>query len=175
MFQLLSKLVSPLFQRRDAMSTRATTCSPNLLTQGDAMSARFYHWSASSINQVYPAAQPVAPACKPKGLWYSVGQAWADWCTAEEFPLGKYAYEVVIDPSCRILYLHTPEQLQVFLRRFGLPTGKVDWAAVAIEWDGMELNYQALSHLRWQVDLVDACNCNSGCLWNPRATKVVAL
>lgn len=110
---------------------------------------------------------------KPVGLWYSVGNEWAEWCKSEGFrdTDAQTCYRLEVDES-KILRLTTPEEILAFTAEYSIGTEfwGIDWARLAGEYGGIEiapysweLRYDNRTSWYYTWDVA------SGCLWDPEA------
>jgi len=120
------------------------------------------------------------PDDKPQGLWYSVGNAWVDWCVGETFDgLGRWQYELEVDFS-KMLVLSTIKAIRDFTKEYGVKERyeagfksgpfKLDWPKIKKLYSGVEINpYQwKLRHdkrFRWYYSWDVA----SDCIWKSNA------
>ncbi len=113
------------------------------------------------------------PDMKPKGLWYSCGSEWDDFCQMgmpEWIDGAPYVYKLQINPS-NMLLIRTGEELMAFHEKYEknfYGMSFIDWAAVAQQYDGieicpyqMEYRYDLLWYHGWDVA--------SGCIWRAGA------
>ena len=117
---------------------------------------------------------------KPRGFWYEVNGDWRRFCMENKFDwlTNLKIFRVELDPSVRLLRLETTAAVfdfdrQFKVRREGYRTDHwlIDWPAVAAQYDGIEIaSYPA--ECRWKLDWYYPWDCASGCLWEPRNTKV---
>jgi len=86
---------------------------------------------------------------KPDGLWYAMGSSWFDWCIGEDFGgLGKYIYEVELNPKANILFLTTKKEVFSFSEKYvnkdrtfsPFTSIYIDWEKVSKDYDGIEVN-----------------------------------
>jgi tRNA nucleotidyltransferase/poly(A) polymerase len=141
---------------------------------------------ASGIDRVFRSPKPFTgfrPVSgqghdfKPKGLWYSCGSAWDDWCRYE-MPSGitgaPYVYRIEVNLS-RMIVIRNAEDFKDFESKYGvLQRGMmmIDWKEVARDYDGIEIcPYQhrfrmsSMWYYGWDVA--------SGCIWGSGAFKAV--
>ena len=122
---------------------------------------------------------------KPSGLWYSVGSAWIDWCLGEQFGgIGKYIYEIELNPKANIKFLSTAEEVFEFSQKYrrvdsfysGMSSCHVDWKEVMWNYDGVEVS-PYLQELRFSHNLIwyYGWDVPSGCLWRAVAKKKITL
>ena len=122
---------------------------------------------------------------KPEGLWYSIGSSWIDWCLGAQFGgIGKYIYEVELNPKSNIFILDTEDKVMGFSEKYRktddfyvtLKTINIDWKKVMEDFDGIEINpyFQELrfdNYLIWYY----GWDVPSGCLWKSTAKKKITL
>jgi len=122
---------------------------------------------------------------KPDGLWYSIGDAWIDWCLGEQFGgIGKYIYEIELNPKANMLFLDTPEKVFEFSEKYRRTDGiyalfnsvNIDWQKVSQDYDGIEIN-PYFHELIFSHDLIwyYGWDVPSGCLWRAKAKKKITL
>jgi hypothetical protein len=122
--------------------------------------------------------QSIVPQLKPQGFWYEVDGDWRRWCETEEpsWLEGTRLYTLELPTDLRLLRLRTTKALDKFTEDFGVPNlrGMIQWATIAQFYDGIEI-----APYIWErsldgraSDWYYAWDCASGCLWNPRTTKV---
>ena len=122
---------------------------------------------------------------KPNGLWYAMGSSWIDWCLGEQFGgIGKYIYEIELNPKANILFLDTSAKVFEFSEKYRRVDGyyadfssvHIDWKEVMWNYDGVEispyfgelrLSYNLIWYYGWDVA--------SGCLWKASAKKKITL
>lgn len=123
--------------------------------------------------------------CKPKGLWYAIGGSWIDWCIGEEFGgIGKYVYDIELDPKANIKFVNTEDEVFAFSKKYrrtdsfyaNFPSVYIDWQRVIRDYDGVEINPYFYS-LRFAHDLMwyYAWDVPSGCIWKAKTKKKVTL
>lgn len=135
-----------------------------------------YHYSSQPIEDVWPdATQAVRP--KPRGLWVSVGTAWADWCRAESFGLERltHRHEITLTDSPNILYCNTINDLRRLNIQFSayqdpLQGLALDWPAIAQRYAGIIIvpwirRAAVDTRLAWYA----GWDCASGCIWSSAA------
>lgn len=120
---------------------------------------------------------------KPRGLWYSPGKEWINWCV-QEMPewVGQYIYELDIKTS-KILKIDTLQKLDKFDKEYRLDTiaagvpvhsfGRcydMDWQKLTTKYSGIEI-----SPYQWERRLVYiwfyGWDVASGCIWDRKAIK----
>ncbi len=129
---------------------------------------------------------------KPTGLWYAIGSSWVDWCISEDFGgLGKYIYEVELNPKANILFLTTKKEVFSFSKKYRRQDAffkqmekslkefasiYVDWKKVSEDYDGVEVNpyfrplrigHNLIWYYGWDV--------SSGCIWKAKTKKRITL
>lgn len=103
---------------------------------------------------------------KPVGLWYSVDEAWKEWCEVEGFRTAwlTYVYELDVDLD-RILQITTEQELLDFTTKYA-DGWNVNWQAVAEDWDGIEIApYQYGCRFDTKTRWYYPWDVASGCLW----------
>lgn len=120
---------------------------------------------------------------KPFGFWYSIGDAWDEWCKTE-MPKIRGTVRYAVDVSkANLLVLSEPAQVVEFNATFGeeLYPGssiqKIDWGRVAQQWDGIEVNPYHWD-LRLQTDMMIwyyGWDVPSGCVWDVAKLSIRAL
>jgi len=122
---------------------------------------------------------------KPRGLWYSMGDSWIDWCVGENFGgIGKYIYDIELDPKANIKFIDTEDDVFSFSKRYrrtdsfyaNFPSVYIDWKRVVREYDGVEIN-PYFYNLRFEHDLIwyYGWDVPSGCLWKANTKKKITL
>ena len=118
---------------------------------------------------------------KPVGLWYSLDDAWFEWCSNENFG-GVYenTFELELDHT-NILVICNRFQLRMFYDqyKYEMYPGSfgIDWAKVKANYKGIEI--QDYHSMRWDVlpfsgnTWFGAWDCDSGCVWDLSAIKSV--
>jgi hypothetical protein len=130
---------------------------------------------------------------KPRGLWYSIGKEWINWCNSE-MPgwISKYNHILDIDTS-RILIISTGEDVKRLERKYqgreqefekwGNRYITIDWDRLSRDFDGIEIrNYYDIRFSRdeesrfsetpWHENLwFGFWDVPSGCIWNLRSLK----
>jgi hypothetical protein len=81
---------------------------------------------------------------KPAGFWYEVDGDWRRWCEDEDFGLDGQRYLFRVDlGECNVLKVDTLGALDGFhnrfIRREPAWFERIDWAAVAAQYDGVEI------------------------------------
>jgi len=110
---------------------------------------------------------------KPRGLWYACGLEWLEWC-AVEMPgwLGSYEhfYHLQLDDS-RMLFLRSVSEILDFTHRYGTRDEyRIDWPAVARDFDGIEIcPYQWDLRRKHETSWYYPWDVASGCIWRPEA------
>ena len=113
---------------------------------------------------------------KPIGLWVSVGDAWRDWCEAEQFHMEslEYVSEVTLADDADILRMGTGEELDDFTDRYG--DGQygdlIAWDEVARHHQGIIIDpyvWERRLELSWYY----GWDCASGCIWDAAAIEEI--
>ena len=123
---------------------------------------------------------PQKVAMKPKGLWYSVGDEWEEWCKSEmPHCVHKHKYSLEIDTK-KLLIL-TNENVQDFSRNNNVPLSgmgaydmgyQLDWPRIAKTYYGVEVSeYSHELHFNFDMMWYNAWDVASGCVWDSRALK----
>ncbi len=129
---------------------------------------------------------------KPRhGLWWSVGDSWADWCVGESFGgVRDYLHEFIIDDS-KLLCIKTVEELDAFSEKYRtdhyLAELAADWHAISlgfddfIDWPKVVKDYAGveispyLYERRLTVMWYYGWDCASGIIWDMSAMKACNL
>jgi hypothetical protein len=111
---------------------------------------------------------------KPRGFWVSDDADecnWRSWCESEEFGCGpKFAHEIYLHPSARILIIGTNEEFDAFNAEYGVRdiSEYIAWDRVCAEYQGIiitpylyERRFGPLWYYTW--------DCASGCIWDADA------
>lgn len=114
---------------------------------------------------------------KPCGFWISVDDAWAQWCTGNNFPLGKYKYRVILKPSANILLVDTPEKIRDINRLTrSSPPGYRYWDVLAEKYKGVIFTpYIFNKEVRYRYTWYYSLDCSSGCIWDLDAVDRIEL
>jgi hypothetical protein len=136
-----------------------------------------FHYSAEPLGELRAVAQEVEPRlgilAKPRGLWLSAEDDWAQWCTENEFAVDKLAVRarVTLKEPDRLLRLQTVQEILDFqakyvrlVKGFELFVG-IDWTRAAAEYAGILIApYQrsARHDLMWYY----TWDCASACIWD---------
>jgi len=74
---------------------------------------------------------------KPHGLWYAMGDSWIDWCLGEEFGgIGKYIYDVELNPKANIKFLTTEDDVLSFSQKYKRTDGYyANFPSIHIDWE----------------------------------------
>lgn len=132
------------------------------------------HFSAEPLTHVYDCEpHPERWYHKPRGLWLSVGEAWAEWCRDNSYGLGCYVTRVELGPAANILTLRSPGELDSFTWRYRIRDDHrldehIDWRRVMADYDGIlipEYHWSRRMDLMWYYSWDVA----SGCIWRARA------
>lgn len=115
---------------------------------------------------------------KPKGLWYSLGNEWADFLKFDAANwASSYSSVFVLDLNFRkILKIDTPEKLIVFDKNHSRGDDYVDWAVLQrLGYSGVEIiPYRGES--RYSMSWYNGWDVASGCIWNSdciiKSTKI---
>ena len=138
------------------------------------------HYSACPLREVVFCPQ-IPDSYKPSGLWVSVdGEGdWPSWCARN----GVYHYcentvrsIVTLADDANILVVNTSAKLSALDKEYGFAFknfGKlIDWFRFAQDYDGLIIApLQGKKDYFWYT----GWDCNSGCIWHPRAIKGISL
>lgn len=135
--------------------------------------------------QVDPTKERERPFGKPRGLFYSVGDEWVEWCKSE-MPKWlddyRFMYEVVLVED-RVMRITTADALKSFDVEYGIGRssaaaffGEVvpDWRRVAQTHGGIEIAPYQYSH-RFNMTWYYGWDVASGCVWSKGAVADVRL
>lgn len=133
------------------------------------MKGPFVHYGREAIEKIKAVKQSppqlLSPCEKPAGLYFAVGEQWAEWCEREGWGLGPIKHTVTLKPHAKILLLtkdtwqadlkkyrvvDVPEDASEFLKR--AQQDIFDWAKVAQDFDGV---YVAYHEIRRGVNIGD--------------------
>ena len=141
------------------------------------------------ISKAGPFRQPDPrnPALKPSGLWYSFGDAWADFAKdapglIEKYQESEYVYEILgvqtttldkPNPN-KVLVLNTREDSRTFVEKYDIKLVSryvfAPWYQIARDFGGIEIpTHEALDSYFGGWDVV------SGCIWNLKAIQAKQL
>jgi hypothetical protein len=114
---------------------------------------------------------------KPRGLWLSVEDAWAEWCRGEEFCAESLTHvqEVKLDGTLNLKHLRTADEVLAFSDEFHTEELRVhlDWPRVAGLWDGLLISpYQCSVRLDDRASWYYSWDCASACVWNLKQTTL---
>lgn len=122
---------------------------------------------------------------KPKGLWFSVGTAWIDWCNANWDSWQAKSSAQLDLSACNLKVVATAES-GAFEKEYGVPSipglpqyamlTEPDWARLSVEgFDGIIVpDYRRTwGHDEAQGTWWYGWDCPSGCVWNASKVKVV--
>jgi hypothetical protein len=153
----------------------------DLADQGEA-DAYFalFHYSKSPLVAVRSVDQPTKEEgwlspYKPKGLWLSVDDEWAEWCRSESFNVDSLSkrYRIELADAASLLWLRTAEDIREFARRYKkeIPgftyMTHIDWRRVAAEYPGIVIApYRWSCRLELQTHWYYGWDCASGCIWD---------
>lgn len=110
---------------------------------------------------------------KPKGLWYSIGNSWAEYIY-NEIPelLDDYNYLYEIKVTNKIKIIDTIEEAIEFTKRYGdsygYATESIDWGEVAQDYSGIEIKdpYRFSRTIYKQLFWMYGWDIPSGCVWD---------
>lgn len=148
------------------------------------MSGRLLHYSAAPLLSVDDRDHELYPDHKPQGLWFSVGEAWKDWCEAERFGLDRLLHvsPIVLGRGAKILRLRNPAALDKFTAAYRTPllpgtdlrSFVIDWPKVSESYDGIVIApYQWRRRLSIEAFWYYGWDCASGCIWRRRAVALI--
>lgn len=126
---------------------------------------------------------------KPKGLWYSLGKEWINWC-GSEMPhwISKYNHMLDVDIS-RIFIISTVDDIRRLekvyqgideeFEKWGRGYITIDWDKLSKDFDGIEIrNYYDLKFSNYSDSPIggpsiwfNLWDVPSGCIWNLRSLK----
>ena len=126
---------------------------------------------SSNANLVFESRSQITGA-KPLGLWYGIGQSWQEWCE-EEMPHWVHDYSYIIEPDLsKMLIISNEKEFEEFHKKYSSDSWKtytweIDWAAVAKDYDGIEIspylpNFRMSTQHLWYYGWDIA----SGCIWH---------
>jgi hypothetical protein len=141
------------------------------------------HISATRIKELRDTTSECSESCKPVGLWYGLGDSWAEWVKYEMPTRAQgYLYKLHVDMS-KILVIRSVEELMDFTKEFGasidtqnplwaLRNDMIDWPSVASQWNGIEIApYQYTCRLSSETGWYYGWDVASGCIWNPYSVE----
>jgi len=142
-----------------------------------------YHFSRTPIPAYYGTTRQ-EPDVKPKGLWYSCGDAWLDFAhMSMPSRLDDMNFVYRVFPGPHTLYIRTAKELDGFTSSFGVApewmpdwmpdsdTVFVDWPRVAQLYSGIEICPYIWSR-RMDTKWYYPWDVASGCLWGPDGHNV---
>lgn len=112
---------------------------------------------------------------KPRGLWYAMGDAWADWCTAEEYAdTGSMnCFELDLDLE-NILVLDDTSRVREFAEEFTVQSCFIDWPEVVSRWKGIEIpDYTRFLGYEPNMLWYHSLDVSGGCVWDLSAVERV--
>ena len=125
---------------------------------------------------------------KPRGLWYSLGDAWEIWCENANFPKHPHTFELNFDME-DILVIKTFQDLVKFQEKYyevhetvgTFRMGKINWKRVKEDYAGIEIqNYSKFERdMLWDKFGLDSClwydmwDVSSGCVWDLKKLEYV--
>jgi hypothetical protein len=105
------------------------------------------------------------------GLWYSFGSKWIEWSEQVPERIRMFLHEIKINPG-RVLILRNKEETSLFEKDYGSKKDNgfkyeiiIDWVRFSKDYDGIELQQNALHYIDWQENW----DVPSGCIWNKQA------
>ncbi len=115
---------------------------------------------------------------KPIGLWYSLGNEWADFLRYDSLGwVSTYSNVFILELNLRkILKINTPEMLIVFNKNHSKGDYYIDWSALQnLGFSGVEIiPYRA--EARYNMGWYSGWDVASGCIWNTdciiKSTKI---
>lgn len=133
------------------------------------------HFSSRRLGRIHSKKQESRPDHKPRGLWVSVGEAWAEWCLAESYCTSQLTVlnHVTLAGDAKILRLKTGYDLDRFTGEYGAPMyagGEpyIEWSKVAEKYDGIIIAPYIWSR-RHDLSWYYSWDVASGCVWNADA------
>ena len=121
---------------------------------------------------------------KPGGVWYSIGDEWADLISGEYpdwAPRYSFVHRITVDDS-KFLKMSTLDELVKFTEKYqdpdpyrnALDTKFVDWAHVAEDYAGIEVNpYIPAARYDRRTLWYGGWDVASGCVWDINLIKSV--
>lgn len=151
------------------------------------------HWSAKSIDVLKDRVVDGSGKgmLKPRGLWYSFGNAWERWCRGENFHIEdlRYCYEIDVSEA-NFLVLNSEKEIKKFSDEYLVPFTNTlasyldreghhlrnwlevpDWATVAKKYDGIEIP-RYLNKCRFEYLWYSGWDVASGVVWNATKAKI---
>lgn len=120
---------------------------------------------------------------KPRGLWYSLGTDWVEWCEGNmEDWVRPYYVEIEIDES-KMLIIDSAEKIIELTPLYQVPIYpgasiyNWDWEKLKKDYAGIEIrNYYALKWGQdrrelWKVMWLMGWDVDSGCIWDLSIVK----
>jgi hypothetical protein len=116
---------------------------------------------------------------KPNGLWYGLGNSWAEWAYYNMPDMIKpYVYRLELKPR-RLLVIDSLEAFDAFEKTYkvnGISPrfAEIDWKRVASKYCGIQIApyfWQRRMNSFWYY----GWDCASGCVWSPVSLKSVKL
>lgn len=147
----------------------------------DSLTVKAYSERVFRSHKPFEGFKPVTeqnPGFKPRGLWYSCGSSWDDFCRyemPERIDGSPYLYEIEVDLS-KMIVIQNSKDFNDFVKKYSLKgfiMEAIDWARVAEDYDGIEI-CPYLPQFR-QVDWYYGWDVASGCIWGEGAFKSVKL
>lgn len=131
------------------------------------------HFSATPLKTLYSTNTQTSEfggevGFKPNGLWYSIDDAWEEWCRQQGFDVDRLsiATEIEVDTS-KILIIDTIDKLSMFDNKYGA-NKYINWESVSYDYHGIEISpyfWKARRDFIWYYTWDVA----SGCIWNTSA------
>ena len=137
---------------------------------------KLLHYSFQPITKL-EAAEQSPGLTKPRGLWVSVGRAWAKWCEEESFRLGSVVNAVTLADDANVLRIGNEAGMSRFQAQYGYEqfySTYIDWLGVARKYDGLIIApylYSSRLDRFWYY----GWDCASGCIWQPRAVSDIRI
>lgn len=113
---------------------------------------------------------------KPLGFWYEVDGDWRQWCEGEQWGLEslKHIHRVDLGRQVNLLKIDSVKGIDRFHDEYISKhpfLEYIDWRLVQSRFDGIEIApYQCKRRLDYMWYY--GWDCASGCIWQPRDTKV---
>jgi hypothetical protein len=117
-----------------------------------------------------------AASHKPRGVWYSCGDAWLDWLESEmpDWLAGyRYSYALHLNTSAMCL-VRSRRDFAEFERGFQQTPSVIDWPAVAERYTGIEIcPYRGEARMTYDSSWYYTWDVASGCVWDPTAVREI--
>lgn len=136
------------------------------------------HISDKPIDEIKDVEQRDILKSKPRGLWYSFGDEWANFSYYEDWIDVEHAYVLEVDKS-KLLRLITEEDVHKFTIEYSPKEYLVDWRGVSEKWSGIEIptyykfNFRNLHRKDPIYNWLYPWDVSSGCIWKKDALKSI--